>query len=416
MSHVPSAIPILHRQATLALAVACSLLALLVASIAPAAAQSDPSAQRRKAQQQRAQKAAEVNALKASDAELERAIDALNGNLRSQEAAAATARQAAATARSDAATARAEQERTLAQLAEVQGAMRQVAVEAYIRGPDAQGADVAGATLSDTVLRQHLLDLAVGRSTDLADQLEALGEDLAAKRAAADDAAERSSQRKRQMDAQLGQLAAARSAKQKLADNVETRLERALGEADSLAAVDKQLAASITARQAALARKAGPTSSRGTTATARAPSRSPSSGASGSRPTSNPNLRTVRGITVAASIADNLEALLNASDGAGMNFGGQGYRSSEGQVQTRRNNCGTSDYDVYEKPASQCSPPTARPGQSMHEQGLAVDFTNNGRLIQSRSDPAFVWLKGNASRFGFHNLPAEPWHWSTNGN
>jgi hypothetical protein len=52
----------------------------------------------------------------------------------------------------------------------------------------------------------------------------------------------------------------------------------------------------------------------------------------------------------------------------------------------------------------------------MHEQGLAVDFTNGGKLIQSRSDPAFVWLKGNASRFGFYNLPSEPWHWSTNGN
>ena len=413
MSHVPSATPTLHRRAVLALAAACSLLVLLAASIAPAAAQSDPSTQRRKVQQQRAQKATEVNALKASDAELERAIDALNGNLRSQEAAAATARQAAAAARSDAAVARAEQERTLAQLAEVQGAMRQVAVEAYIRGPEAQGADVAGATLSDTVLRQHLLDLAVGRSTELADQLEALGEDLAAKRAAADEAAERSSRRKRQMDAQLAQLAAAKSAKQKLADNVETRLERALGEADSLAAVDKQLAASIATRQAALARKAGPTSSQGSTATARAPSRS---GSSGSRSTSNPSLRTVRGITVAASIADNLEALLNASDGAALNLGGSGWRSSEGQVQTRRANCGTSDYDVYDKPASQCSPPTARPGQSMHEQGLAIDFTNNGRLIQSRSDPAFVWLKGNASRFGFSNLPAEPWHWSTNGN
>ena len=52
----------------------------------------------------------------------------------------------------------------------------------------------------------------------------------------------------------------------------------------------------------------------------------------------------------------------------------------------------------------------------MHEQGLAIDFTNNGRLISSRSDPAFQWLSGNASRFGLYNLPSEPWHWSTNGN
>jgi hypothetical protein len=180
---------------------------------------------------------------------------------------------------------------------------------------------------------------------------------------------------------------------------VEARLERALAEADGLANLDRQLAAQIRANNTALARRTGGGSAGG-----------------GSRPTNNPNLRTVRGITVAASIADNLEALLDASDGAGLSLGGQGWRSSDGQIATRRANCGTSDYDVYEKPASQCSPPTARPGQSMHEQGLAIDFTNGGRLITSRSDPAFVWLKANASRFGFYNLPSEPWHWSTNGN
>jgi LAS superfamily LD-carboxypeptidase LdcB len=124
----------------------------------------------------------------------------------------------------------------------------------------------------------------------------------------------------------------------------------------------------------------------------------------------------VRGITVASDIADNLERLLDAADGAGFSLGGQGYRSSDGQVATRRANCGTSDYDVYEKPASECHPPTARPGASMHEQGRAVDFTNNGKLITSRSDPAFTWLKSNAGSYGFYNLPSEPWHWSTNGN
>ena len=66
-------------------------------------------------------------------------------------------------------------------------------------------------------------------------------------------------------------------------------------------------------------------------------------------------------------------------------------------------------------PPSSCSPPTARPGTSLHEQGLAIDFTNNGRLITSRSDPAFQWLAANAGGYGFRNLPSEPWHWSTTG-
>jgi LAS superfamily LD-carboxypeptidase LdcB len=52
-----------------------------------------------------------------------------------------------------------------------------------------------------------------------------------------------------------------------------------------------------------------------------------------------------------------------------------------------------------------------RPGQSQHEVGLAIDFNS----CSSRGTACFGWLAGNASRFGFYNLPSEPWHWSING-
>ena len=52
----------------------------------------------------------------------------------------------------------------------------------------------------------------------------------------------------------------------------------------------------------------------------------------------------------------------------------------------------------------------------MHEQGLAIDFTYDGRLIQSRSNAGYQWLDANAATYGFYNLPSEPWHWSVNGN
>jgi len=51
----------------------------------------------------------------------------------------------------------------------------------------------------------------------------------------------------------------------------------------------------------------------------------------------------------------------------------------------------------------------------MHEQGLAIDMTCQGALITSRGNRCFVWLARNASRYGFYNLPSEPWHWSVNG-
>ena len=115
------------------------------------------------------------------------------------------------------------------------------------------------------------------------------------------------------------------------------------------------------------------------------------------------------------SIASNLQALLSAASAAGIHLSGGGYRDSAGQINTRRNNCGSSHYAIYEMPASQCSPPTARPGSSMHERGLAIDFTQGGGTL-TRSSSGFHWLKANASRYGFFNLPSEPWHWSTNGN
>ncbi len=127
-------------------------------------------------------------------------------------------------------------------------------------------------------------------------------------------------------------------------------------------------------------------------------------------------LVTVGGITVAASLGPNLAALLQAATADGLRLGGGGYRSSESQIALRRAHCGTSDYAIYEMSPSSCSPPTARPGQSMHEQGLAIDFTCNGGGALSRSSPCYSWLQANAGSYGFRNLPSEPWHWSTNGN
>ena len=123
------------------------------------------------------------------------------------------------------------------------------------------------------------------------------------------------------------------------------------------------------------------------------------------------SLSTVGGITVASSIAGQLSSLLSASRSAGLSLGGGGYRDPAAQIALRRAHCP----DPINSPPSACSPPTARPGTSLHEQGLAIDFTNNGRLITSRSDPAFQWLAGNASSYGFSNLPSEPWHGSTTG-
>ena len=131
--------------------------------------------------------------------------------------------------------------------------------------------------------------------------------------------------------------------------------------------------------------------------------------------TARPDIVRVRGIQVARQIAPQVEGLLAAAEADGVRLSGWGYRSTERQIELRRKHCGTSHYDIWEKPSSECTPPTARPGRSMHERGLAIDFTYNGHAIGSRDTPGFQWLAGNAARFGLKNLPSEPWHWSVNG-
>lgn len=128
----------------------------------------------------------------------------------------------------------------------------------------------------------------------------------------------------------------------------------------------------------------------------------------------------VNGILVDESIADDLAALLTEAREDGIFLAGWGWRSHERQHELRRIN-GCPDGWVHRPgeslsdfaPSSQCRIPTARPGASMHETGLAVDFTCSGLPIAGTR--CFVWLQENAARFGLYNLPSEPWHWSVNG-
>ena len=121
-------------------------------------------------------------------------------------------------------------------------------------------------------------------------------------------------------------------------------------------------------------------------------------------------------IKVAGAIAGNVQALLDAAAAAGVSLcASSGWRSPEQQIELRRAHCGTSNYAIYQMPASQCSPPTARPGSSMHERGLAIDFSCNGGGAIRRGNSCWNFLVAHANDYGLYNLPSESWHWSTNG-
>lgn len=112
----------------------------------------------------------------------------------------------------------------------------------------------------------------------------------------------------------------------------------------------------------------------------------------------------VQGIRVNARIAANVDALMTASRAAGINFSGSGFATMAQQQAKYNNNCKN----------GACNPPTAKPGTSNHQMGLAVDFSQDGKLLSS-SQSGFGWLKANAATYGLQNLPSETWHWSVNG-
>lgn len=112
------------------------------------------------------------------------------------------------------------------------------------------------------------------------------------------------------------------------------------------------------------------------------------------------------------AIAAQAKALYDEAFAQGIDLGGWGYRPIQLQIELRAAHCGGSEFDIWHKPVSQCSPPTARPGFSRHEQGRAIDFQFNGESIRSQSSAGFQWLAAHAPKYGFVNLASEPWHWS----
>lgn len=120
---------------------------------------------------------------------------------------------------------------------------------------------------------------------------------------------------------------------------------------------------------------------------------------------------TTHGVRVHPCLADALEGLMSAARADGIDLRAWGWRSSSQQIALRAQNCGPTEADPT---VVACRPPTAPPGTSRHERGLAFDFTVDGSVLRAGS-PAFLWLTEHAADYGLENLPSEPWHWSVDG-
>lgn len=134
---------------------------------------------------------------------------------------------------------------------------------------------------------------------------------------------------------------------------------------------------------------------------------------SGSTPVDKSGTTVTDGIRVKTSFAPSVHRLITDAKASGLTgISGHGWRSNAEQRALRVMHGYTSD---DQKSGSGGRIPTAVPGTSMHEAGLAIDFTNHGKSL-TRHDPVFTWLASNGASYGVRNLSSEPWHWSTNGH
>ena len=88
-----------------------------------------------------------------------------------------------------------------------------------------------------------------------------------------------------------------------------------------------------------------------------------------------------------------------------------GVRTYEEQVALYHVNCGR----------GVCRPPTAKPGTSNHEGGVAIDWGLSGSTWcfpdgkTCVGNAGYDYMVANGAKYDFHKLPSEAWHWSMNG-
>lgn len=381
----------------------------------------------------------EIDLLRA-DASAVRARMDETAALRSQaEEALTAARAAAEAANAQVAVAQRAENRARRKAESLDRRVRRTAVAAYVRRDERSPLGVLMAESShDAAWRSTVLRSRADQLAELLDRQEAAQQRLETQRAASAEAAAAAAAAEQQASTQVATLVDLETSQARMVARVEDRLDAKLAEAAALAAIDaaaaNQLAADEQGLASAVAQSVAPPSA--TRPTPRptpvvvvnppAPAPTPTAPPTPSPVTTVPSVPipqitpvdtvVVGGFVVARSLAGQVGAMLDAARAAGLVLGGSAYRDVNTQITLRRQHCGPTDWDVWYKPSSHCSPPTAVPGRSMHEKGLALDLTCFGVLIRSRDNLCFAWLAANAATYGLKNLPSEPWHWSTNGN
>jgi murein DD-endopeptidase MepM/ murein hydrolase activator NlpD len=217
--------------------------ALSIGLLAAPASASSATSRRAAARAKRAQLASQLNALKASDAQLASAIRALDAQLSAQQAATASAQAAerAAAAKLSA---------TEQQIRDLRGAVVKRAVDTYEHPRGQVSAISTTSDINEASRRARLLQQVNGNSADTLDRLRMVLQDLGIQRSALDKA-------HRDAAAKLGALNQTRAGQAKLAAALAGRIHEYQAESDAQAAIEGTLSAQIRAEEAAAGESRG---------------------------------------------------------------------------------------------------------------------------------------------------------------
>jgi D-alanyl-D-alanine carboxypeptidase len=418
--------PACHRM----LSAVAALATLTVASVvvaAPTVAQDGSSESDQAHGDEQALVSIDVDVLRSDTVSVGETLVEVRDNVATQKTMLADAQAALTTAQTSLAAVDAALADTRARLAAINADADRAVIDAFVNPPAESAVDALTAdSLTEAAVKQSILQRQADGDAALLDEYQALQAQLANEEAERAAAASAAAAAEAESEAALADVESAVGQQAAFAAEVERRLDQRLAEADALQNTTPARPEEIRAREAELAAALHALDEEVQAEQARATAAELAEVAEGNKGTTG--IKPVPGgvadvacptggvVQVAGDIAGSVERLLADAYEDGIALCGYGYRDPADQIALRRANCGSSSYAIYQAPSSYCSPPTARPGASLHEQGLAIDFTAGGGSTIGSGSGSYSWLRANAADYGLYNLPGEPWHWSVDGN
>ena len=229
------------------------VIALLAAGTSPAGAASAATARRRQEQirAERAKAAAQINALKSSDAQLEKAVAALATQVRAQDAKLASIRQAVATAEAEVAQSEQRIAETETEMTTLHTAVVDRAVASYMRPQQSAMQSLTQAKdLEDASRRASMLRQVTNSDSDVIDQLRATRQDLDVEREKAEAARKVAAERREVAKQQLAVVKKNLADKARVEAALDARIKQVSAEVDALAKEDASLRAVISQESA----------------------------------------------------------------------------------------------------------------------------------------------------------------------